>query len=70
MNKIGRPITIFLTGAIGYSIAEVAFRGFTHWTMTITGGIIFSILYIIHSNLHNTPLWEKCLFRVDNNNCF
>ena len=61
MRKVGSAITIFLTGAIKYSLIEIAFRGFTHWTMTITGGIIFSVLYRIHSNLKNIPLWEKCL---------
>lgn len=61
MHKIISAITIFLTGAITYSLTEIAFRGFTHWTMTLTGGIIFSVLYRIHSNLNSIPLWEKCL---------
>lgn len=61
MHKINTAIVVFLTGAIAYSITEIAFRGFTHWTMTITGGIIFSVLYRLHSNLQDTRLWEKCL---------
>lgn len=61
MQKIVRTLTVFLTGALTYSLAEIAFRGFTHWTMTITGGIIFSVLYRLHSNLTDTPLWGKCL---------
>lgn len=61
MYKVFKSLTIFLIGATAYSISEIAFRGFTHWTMSITGGVIFFILYIIHLNLQNTPLWEKCL---------
>ncbi len=61
MNRIGKPITIFLTGALIYSLVEIAFRGFTHWTMAVTGGIIFSVLYRLNSGLINTPLWAKCL---------
>lgn len=54
-------LTIFIIGAVGYGILETAFRGFTHWTMLVTGGIAFVILYHINSKNENAPLWKKCL---------
>ncbi|MGN0613380.1 MAG: hypothetical protein ACI4JB_05710 [Porcipelethomonas sp.] len=61
MYRIRRGLTVFLTGAVAYSLTEIAFRGFTHWTMMLTGGIIFVILYAIHSNLRDMPFWQKCV---------
>ena len=45
MKNIGVRMLVFLTGCFVYSLLEIASRGFTHWTMTLTG----------------TPLWQKCL---------
>jgi uncharacterized membrane protein len=54
-------IVIFFIGAMGYGTLETLFRGFTHWTMLVTGGIVFMILYHINSKNENAPLWRKCL---------
>lgn len=61
MNKLSKMILIFLTGAVGYSIAEILFRGYTHWTMAVTGGLIFLVLFGIHSNLKELSFFKKCL---------
>ncbi len=52
---------IFLIGAVGYGLLETLYRGFTHWTMLITGGIVFVILFNIYSKKERAPLWQKCL---------
>ncbi len=52
---------IFFIGAMGYGLLETLFRGFTHWTMLVTGGIVFVILYYVNSKNENAPLWQKCL---------
>lgn len=61
MQRIFAGFTIFLTGAVAYSITEIIFRGFTHWTMSVTGGIIFVILFGIQSNLRSLSFTKKCL---------
>ncbi len=61
MQKISNTIFIFLTGAFAYSITEILFRGYTHWTMAVTGGIIFLVLFGIHSNLKSMSFFKKCL---------
>ncbi len=40
-------IFMFLLSGLIYSLLEICFRGFTHWTMTILGGICGCGLYII-----------------------
>lgn len=47
MERIKEIIIVFGFGCFMYSLVEVIFRGFTHWTMFITGGIVFSVLYYI-----------------------
>ncbi|MBQ8823760.1 MAG: hypothetical protein IJZ64_00840 [Ruminococcus sp.] len=36
---------MFLMGCFVYSLMEILARGFTHWTMTLTGGIVGILLY-------------------------
>lgn len=40
-------IFMFLLGSLGYSLLEILFRGYTHWTMTLLGGICCAVLYVI-----------------------
>ncbi len=49
---------VFLTGALGYWALELLWRGETHWTMPLTGGICFVIIYAI-ANFMEQPLWQK-----------
>ena len=51
---------IFCIGAIGYSILEIIWRGYTHWTMTITGGACFCFIYKINKKFRNLSIWGKC----------
>lgn len=34
-----------------YGLIEVIFRGYTHWTMLLTGGFVFSVLYFLNLSL-------------------
>ena len=40
-------ITVFFLGAALYGSIEVLFRGWTHWTMLILGGICFCLMYML-----------------------
>jgi uncharacterized membrane protein len=42
-----------------YSLVEIVGRGYTHWTMSLTGGIILAALYSINS-LRSLTLWKSC----------
>ena len=61
MKTIGTRAFVFLTGCFIYSLMEISARGFTHWTMTLTGGIILTILYEMFTGLRSDPFWQKCI---------
>ncbi|MCI7304280.1 putative ABC transporter permease [Ihubacter massiliensis] len=52
-------IFIFTVGALGYGALEVLFRGFTHWTMMLTGGACLLTLYYLNLQFHKAPLMLK-----------
>lgn len=60
---------IFLTGAFGYSAVEYWFRGYTHWSMALTGGACLLTLYYYVKERRETPIVVKaivgaCIFTV------
>ncbi len=52
---------IFLTGFFVYGLTEILFRGFTHWTMALTGGFCFLLIHIVNQKAKNKSLFFKCL---------
>ena len=54
-------ISVFLVGAFLYTAMEIAFRGHSHWSMSITGGICCLSLYILYIKLPALKLWQRCL---------
>lgn len=40
-------LTVYLLGAALYGGIEILWRGFTHWTMLILGGLCFSLMYLL-----------------------
>ncbi len=50
----------FACGALVYGAMEICFRGFTHWSMLITGGACFLIFHIINRRLCRAPLLLRC----------
>lgn len=52
---------VFSIGAVIYSLIEILFRGFTHWTMALTGGAAFLLIHISNFRLKTKNLFLKCL---------
>ncbi len=52
---------VFLIGAVLYSAIEVAFRGHTHWTMFLSGGVIFLLIYLMNKYIRTNSLTVRCL---------
>ena len=44
LRRVNKATILFLIGAAAYAVIEVAFRGYTHWTMAVLGGILFLLL--------------------------
>lgn len=47
--KISERLYAFLMGYFIYSLIEIINRGYTHWTMSLTGGLVLMILYTVNS---------------------
>ena len=61
LSEIEEYLFVFFFGAVAYSFIEVLFRGYTHWTMALTGGAAFTFLYAINFIFENRHIIIKCL---------
>lgn len=50
---------IFIFGAISYSAIEILWRGHTHWTMSLAGGICAVLIYMFSEYYSDLPLLTK-----------
>ena len=50
-------VFVYTLGAVLYGAAELLWRGWTHWTMLLCGGLCFFLMYLISSA--PLPLWRK-----------
>ncbi len=50
----------FLCGCFLYSLIEIVSRGYTHWSMTLTGGVCLAFIYYITNETRMNTI-VKCL---------
>ena len=65
MKKKGafvEDLTVFLSGGLIYSMIEILFRGFTHWSMTLTGGACLLIMYRHFTAHPDEGMLAKCIY--------
>lgn len=55
-RRIIEYTVIFCIGSLMYGLIEVIYRGYTHWTMALTGGFVFAALYFINLSLKTRSL--------------
>ncbi|MBQ8747762.1 MAG: hypothetical protein IJZ08_07860 [Clostridia bacterium] len=61
MKRFFEFSTVFWIGGAVYNMIEILWRGYTHWTMTLTGGACFAVLYALHVYAAHLPLFSRCL---------
>ena len=49
---------MYLLGAVGYGALELLWRGYTHWSMLLTGGFCLSVIHCIATNSRE-KLWKQ-----------
>lgn len=49
-------IIVFILGGYAYAMIEILFRGYTHWTMVLTGGACILTMYMLTDWLMSVPL--------------
>jgi len=51
-------VVLFTLGGLAYNLVEILFRGYSHWTMTLLGGVAFIFCGLINEVLSwDTPLY-------------
>lgn len=59
---MSKYLFLFLVGAILYISIEIIYRGYSHWTMGVLGGISFISIGLINEVLSwDTPIWIQCI---------
>ena len=61
MRKAAEYATVFAVGAVGYALIEILWRGRTHWTMMLTGGVCMAFIYRTEEKYSAAPRWKRCL---------
>lgn len=51
-------LLLFTAGGLLYGLIEIVFRGYTHWSMLIAGGICFLLIYFVNAGV-DAPKWQK-----------
>lgn len=63
MKRAIKHATLFATGGSIYYGVEVLWRGYSHWTMAVLGGLCFLLVGAINEVLTwDTPLWRQALY--------
>ena len=50
-------IFVFILGGWFYGSVEILYRGYTHWSMALTGGAVLLTFYFLLPYLSSTPLF-------------
>lgn len=61
MEKIKKDVGIFLFGAVGYYFLETLWRGYSHWSMAIAGGISLLAMMKVFGKLKAAPIYFKAI---------
>ena len=60
-NGILLELIVFVLGGIAYGAREILFRGYTHWTMVLTGGACILTFYLLSDWMMSMPLVAAAL---------
>ena len=57
-----RPLVLCSIGGLLYVLCEFIFRGRSHWTMFLVGGLCFWLIGLINEvSPWEMPLWKQCI---------
>lgn len=54
-------LLIFMFGAFVYGMIEIIWRGYTHPSMLLLGGICFSVIFILEGEIAHLNIFFRCL---------
>ena len=60
-RKIRCDCLLFVFGGVMYGLVELIWRRHTHWSMVLTGGLCFLLLYRIFKKVRDCSVCIKCV---------
>lgn len=61
LEKTAKKALVFSFGGTGYCLIELLWRGHTHWSMYLAGGLCFYIIERLNRTmLRGKTIWAKC----------
>ena len=64
-RRVDKYVTLWVTGGLLYIALELAWRGHSHWTMFVLGGLCFICLGLINEVMPwDMPLWQQVVIGV------
>lgn len=60
-SHLKEGVIVFCAGAGIYGLLELLWRGHTHWTMPLTGGLCLSLINACCRRMERFRLWQRCL---------
>ena len=61
MSETQKLFLLSCFGMLGYPLLEILWRGWTHWTMALAGGLCFGVLGMLALSMRGARWWKKCL---------
>lgn len=61
MNIIAYYLSLFFLGGSAYIVLELIWRGYTHWTMFLAGGLCFILVDLMKITLSNRSFLFHCI---------
>ena len=61
LDKYKDCCAVFAAGSAAYTAAELLWRGHTHWTMTVTGGLCTMLIHLANRRMRHRRLSLRCL---------
>lgn len=61
MKTYLKYLLLFILGGAGYSLIEVLWRGYTHISMTVTGGVCFLVLWFFNEKLRGGVFFKSVI---------
>lgn len=62
MRRFLKPLILICIGGLTYNLIELCWRGYTHWTMFIVGGLCGYFVGLINEVIPwEMPIWKQSL---------
>ena len=58
MHRAVKGLVLFCIGAVAYALVEILWRGYSHWTMAVLGGLLFVLI----GGINNWIPWDMPLY--------